>query len=440
MRVVSNLSPIILLAVICAVAIQIQASFFAHDGYLGLRLNVADFIFPFAGLGILASLVLKRSAWPAFGSRLITPLLASLSLWFGIALMHGLSIEPSSWALYNKGVGWVMLLAYFAVGAWLIRNGGLRVLQIFVETFVLAFIAVLLLFVVLMGLEDIGLKSVESWPPKRLSFFLGNRNIAGFFCVMVLLFLHALPEKTVTVKRSWFSALLVAYLFILPYIIMSNGSRVLLVFTTLSFIYMLVTASRHQWKRLVLPLLCGLCLIALPLVTHSAPQNWHKTSMKNYSRLSDIPLFEEVEAPKDLRGSSDAMRVYIAKDALQQWQNHPVIGIGIGRYIQHQQSEIGFLMNIIDSTPLWFLVEAGLIGFGLLAAFFTAVMLALFRRLQEVPEQLRPLYKAVILILLLFAAMSLVHELLYTRLIWLLVGAFVSVPLQTSAPYSASSK
>ena len=106
------------------IALQMQITLFAQDGYSGLRINLADFFLPFAGLWVLFLLVTKRALWPVWSSRYVLPALISLFCFMSIALVHGYYINGawSYWALINKYAGFLVLLSYFALGSWIMTN------------------------------------------------------------------------------------------------------------------------------------------------------------------------------------------------------------------------------------------------------------------------------------------------------------------------------
>jgi O-antigen ligase len=95
---------------------------------------------------------------------------------------------------------------------------------------------------------------------------------------------------------------------------------------------------------------------------------------------------------------------------------HPILGAGIGAYMHQQIGVIG-LPVVIHSTPVWLLAETGIVGFAVfLAAACRLLLLGIQRRGQSWARLL-------VLILCAMAAMSFVHELLYQRAFWILLGA-----------------
>ena len=92
------------LAGFLAIALQIQVTLFSSEDYLGLRVNLADFILPLLGLFILISLLLKRSVWPRWSGKFGYWAIALLSAAMLLACVNGyLTLGHwSNWALVNK--------------------------------------------------------------------------------------------------------------------------------------------------------------------------------------------------------------------------------------------------------------------------------------------------------------------------------------------------
>jgi hypothetical protein len=100
---------------------------------------------------------------------------------------------------------------------------------------------------------------------------------------------------------------------------------------------------------------------------------------------------------------------------------HPVLGAGIGAYMDDQVRATGIPL-VIHSTPMWLLAETGPLG---LAVFLMAgwrVFADAVRRRGDAAAML------LILVLVALAVVSTAHEMLYQRAIWLLLGAALAMP------------
>jgi O-antigen ligase len=100
---------------------------------------------------------------------------------------------------------------------------------------------------------------------------------------------------------------------------------------------------------------------------------------------------------------------------------YPIVGAGLGAYMEEQIRTTGVPL-VIHSTPIWLLAETGLVGF----AVFMAAAYRLF--VSALPRSDEPAALLLLLILGCLAVMSSVHELMYQRAFWILLGAVVAMP------------
>lgn len=91
--------------------------------------------------------------------------------------------------------------------------------------------------------------------------------------------------------------------------------------------------------------------------------------------------------------------------------DHPLLGAGLGAYIKDHDI-------VIHSVPLWLMAEMGLVGLAIMAAPIFMIFLTEARRPDKDTAGL-----ILILIITTFAAFGLVHDILYQRGFWLMLGA-----------------
>ncbi|MGH7015368.1 MAG: methyltransferase domain-containing protein, partial [Stellaceae bacterium] len=99
---------------------------------------------------------------------------------------------------------------------------------------------------------------------------------------------------------------------------------------------------------------------------------------------------------------------------------HPIFGAGLGAFVLSFAREHG-TFTIIHSTPLWLLAETGLVGFAVFAAAYLYVLRREIRGSIENSTDAAGIL--LVLSLLAFGLMAQVHDLMYQRVFWLLVGA-----------------
>ena len=120
------------------------------------------------------------------------------------------------------------------------------------------------------------------------------------------------------------------------------------------------------------------------------------------------------------------------KGAVALFLQNPLFGSGLGVFVDAKMHELGRQL-VIHSTPLWLLAEMGAIG---LAVFAAPVVRILIVELKP-GRRTTPPAQILILIIVAFAVTSLVHEILYQRLFWLIFGAAMATKWAESAPGAA---
>ena len=118
--------------------------------------------------------------------------------------------------------------------------------------------------------------------------------------------------------------------------------------------------------------------------------------------------------------ASDQEHVRTVWQGLAIFISHPLLGAGIGAYMETQLSTTGTPL-VIHSTTVWLLAECGLIGFAVFALAGWQIFSSAFACRQELAA------RAVIFALAAFGVMAQAHDLLYQRALWLLLGAALAV-------------
>jgi hypothetical protein len=101
-------------------------------------------------------------------------------------------------------------------------------------------------------------------------------------------------------------------------------------------------------------------------------------------------------------------------EGLSLFWNHPLIGAGLGAYMQNQVKS--GVPLVIHSTPIWLLAETGILGAGVLATGVIRWFVAGLRHMSD------PVNSFLVLVILAFGIVCQVHEILYQRGFWLLLG------------------
>ena len=117
--------------------VQIQILFGESDSYMGIRLNLGDFLIPIAGLIILTTLTFKKSSWPKWQKPChdVWFFLLLGTIIIGLVNAYIRTGEISQWALLNRGVGWGVLTGYIFFAGWSITNFMDKALLVYLRVF-----------------------------------------------------------------------------------------------------------------------------------------------------------------------------------------------------------------------------------------------------------------------------------------------------------------
>ena len=421
------------LCIFLGIALQIQASSDFIDGFRGIRLNLADIALPFAGLFILFSLLRRTSALPAWALRgsIIWPVVLTGLILLSFINGYFALGYPSSWAVANKLVGWFVLMAFFALGAWITTNGPERTTSAFIKSLSVAF-----LILTIIGSMAIFLHIL--WPDQFMPLFryqlkalMGNRNAYALlliFVVCLFFTLHLSGRRTIPL---W---VLDGFWICLPILMMLNASRAAwITIPALIFIMGLYHRKKTALRILIL-IAIGITPVFLlykinPKIVFRENQLDRIGILKEYATTENPDTQALMRKGRNYKG--DVIRLRVFQDAISMWKEKPFTGTGLGTFIEDQKekyTEPNDIIDVIDSTPLWLLTETGVIGLSLFSAFYIMCLWSLWRNGKAMETDLDVLRMAVFFGLIGFAAMSLLHELLYSRYLWFMLGLSLAVP------------
>jgi len=119
----------------------------------------------------------------------------------------------------------------------------------------------------------------------------------------------------------------------------------------------------------------------------------------------------------------DEKRLFALEDGLDLYAatGYSLLGSGLGTYKPFQIKKRGEYIDVIDCTPLWLFVETGPLGLVTFFAFFCACLWGAGSKKLSLPEN-RNFRLAAFAFLIAFAFISLLHEVLYTRVLWFILG------------------
>lgn len=343
----------------------------------GLNVNLADPLTLLGGV-LFVLLAIRERRWPEWrlsGTNLHAAVATAVLL--GALLIGAWRFGWSQWALVNKFAGWFILLAYAATGAMIGRSE--RGLELILLTFVASGLAVVALSIpgIVSGVE--------------LNGFAENRNAFAFQLLMVAAVACVLPSR-----------------------------KVALVALTFAAVGLIGAGSRAGWGA-------GICLLATALYKRAI--SFREVAGALFMAAMAAVLLRHLDLllghPRHGPGNGIALipeegslseHAESLEGAFDLFLKHPLFGAGLGAFMEKHLVATGTPL-VIHSTPVWLLTELGLVG----SLAFAVPAWRIFRQeIKRAPDDAT----ATLLVLMLvgFGVMSLVHELLYQRSLWLLLG------------------
>lgn len=415
------------LFIICLpVALQIQIDLFRNEaaGALGLRVNLADLLMPVIGVLIIASLALRHSLWPIWRIHKTGVWMSVLMCILMAAALHTYFSWGvfSYWAWGNKVAGFAVLASLFYLGGWVGTNLSPSQSDLFWKIFIGFALFVLILQCILMGIGHIyslGFRDILKFP---ITGLMANRNAYAFLMLAVFIVAVGRLDKQ---KISIFEHRALTVLFyLMPFFWVYNGSRMGII--TFFIIFLIATfLYRRRMIRPFIAFIAGLTTICILYAAHP-----YKLKIVHYEQtelIQNVPDFSSgdavIEYTKKIENPSDSMRLKIIVAAVEQIQSSPLFGSGLGSAFLYQAEKYGRSINLIDNTSLWLLTETGILGLAIFSLFFLKILRVF---IQE--SQLYDTGKTKLLMLICFAVMSLSHEIMYTRFLWVMMGMWLAVP------------
>ena len=407
-----NTASFLLIAI--AITVHIQISLFAQGNYLGLRISLADFLLPFAGLFVLFSLITKTTRWPEWSNKYTPYLLFSLLGILTIALINGYYYIGgwSSWAYINKFSGFMVLMSYFYLAGWISTNFKQdHLLDSFIRTFCTIFIITLII-----SLADTAQERFSGYSLWVGEFpwdaFLANRNVYMIAAVFSIVFLLTYSLHNKQFLPSWLSTILWVAL---PTFALYNASRTGWIIGPIILLAYALKAPKKFFKEIAPLLVIGIvsAFLILNFISHGEVKK-----NRQYKHLAAV--LEQTSTPKEIEYFGDQKRLIALEDGLELYQqSNPLIGAGLGTFKSFQIQKHGEYICVIDWSSLWLLTETGILGLTGFSAFFLLCLCVLYKKGFK---ENSPFHKAMFFFLILMICISFLHELLYTRFLWFALG------------------
>lgn len=377
-------------------------------GGLSLRVGSSDLLLP-----VLCLIFLRewfRLGRPALTWRLphLHTWLFLLTVWLLVSLVVGYVHIGAwdRWALFNKMVGWFILLAYFLVGGWVVysRNSGEP--RVFLKAYLIAGWAISVYCIVIYTLSWHDVIPVDYGG--RFQGFSDNSNAFG--CIVAVMLALQLPYMangrlfSPWVHRVGFAVAALALVF--------AGSRS--AFLGLACAVPVLLATRQVNLRETLwGFGIGGAIVSVLLYAPLAIQDNVAADTKAVAKKEFYVL-----RGYQLQDSGVLTRLQVSQDAIRLWRQSPMIGVGLGRFYWEER-RVGHTL-VIHTTLLWLLTETGVIGMMLFLSFFLVCAGAIVRPWRWGTHD--PFQMGMLAVLIVVAGASVGTEMMYQRHVWFLLG------------------
>lgn len=395
----------------------------------GLNVNLADPLAVLGGALFVIFCATRRNGWPAWrlpGFNL--HLIAATAVMTAALLIGAERFGWTDWALTNKFLGWFILLGYGATGALIVAVAGKDGRRLLFWTFAAAGMAIASLEIFLIIVDGAGFTLSKEVLWYDATGFARNRNSFAFQILMVLATTLAMaPRRSVIIVVSAISIACLWY----------AGSRAgwLAAMALFGVAWYIRTSDLKTMAAaiagsvlLIVAVAFGTGLIALGYETLAGQLEGgvgesFKRSADLANQLTRI-IYNETTTAHRLKSLTGGLALF---------RDYPLFGAGLGAYVANELRTTGEPL-VIHATAIWLLAETGLVGL----LVFLAPVARIFR--SELIQATRDESgKLLILIIVVFATMTIGHEMLYQRTFWLLLGAALAVPFENRSrpPLSA---
>ena len=404
--------------VLVAVLIGFQAKLATATGWL--TLNLAD---PFAIVGglVFALVTFTKKGWgdDVWRIQKVNFALVMITVAICLAFLHGWAVfGVTDWALYNRFLGWFLLLCYLLTGALITKNMCRIGLHAMARVWIVTCVTITIIEIFMkFGSQFVGLDITNFYTNKgfpRFSGMIGNPNAFGF----QLLFAMSIGLAGRCFWGTWRHgrAIQVLFLGVLFAGVGLSGSRA-------AFLAMLVILigslllRKSNVRQLVST--AGVGLVILFLMTMAGSGGTHSSVRAD----TFFGLDRGIQVRDDRKENTVlGWKMFVSQ---------PVFGSGLGAYKEkytEKDTEKGMEKPmVIDSSYLWLLAEFGIVGFLVFLIIPGNVFLWIWKNRVWVWEW-DWVIVAGIGCLVIFGIMSLVHELVYQRILWFMCGALFAVP------------
>jgi len=378
-----------------------------------MTVNLAD---PIVIIGALTLAALAHTAglrgdiWRVPG---LNNSLGVATIALSLAFLHGwVAFGVTDWALYNRLLGWLILICYLLTGALVTVVIGRIGLTALLRTYLMACCTVVMieLCIRLWG-HSLSLDFLK-WGYQSFYGMVGNPNAFGFQLVLALAI--GLPAGSLWGGRHGPTIKSVVFGIILAGIWFAGSRASVIALGCLVALLFWVKLERSNVRHMMAALIvaAGIVAVTYAIINVVKPLNSERHLLPgNFDNVGSL-TYVQPDRARSIAGG------------LEMFKSHPLLGAGLGAFM-HSEVEATGMPLVIHSSYLWLLAEMGILGFLAFMLMPVSVLKALWLTKTWKGDWM---FTAALGCLVVFAVMSLVHDMLYQRAFWLLAGATLALP------------
>jgi hypothetical protein len=292
----------------------------------------------------------------------------------------------TDWALYNRALGWFVLLGYAMSGAMIVALGGTEGLRLLLRTFCGAVLGIVLFDLGRLALYWLGAPIDPQSVLHSFDGLAGNRNAFAFQIII------ALASGLIAGIGRFATGTLLAGIWF-------AGSLAGIGATAIVLVAALLRRASSPAQMISAVAVCGGYISVIWLLSMSSggdlgaavvPFQIHEQSL--HERWASI---------------AGGWKLFV---------ENPIFGAGLGAFMDGQL-RLGTPL-VIHSTPVWIAAEMGLLGLLVFSLFG-------FKLAQVASSSKDPWATTLLLVLLGFGVMAGPHDIAFQRSVWLVAGALI---------------
>ena len=354
-------------AILCAILLFFRVPIQLLSSDIPINVNVADVIV-FVALSVILLMIAAgriRSLFPPF----LTTTLAGLSAVIMIGLINSYAQNNlGNWALYTRGLGWILMLGYTALGAAMVSIAGNAGRILILRSMVVVAITICVLQLVVLAWSALVIpipRYVLAYP---LEGFANNQNAFSFELAMTGVLLIVGRNLNLFDGRQWFFTVAVAVLTLTIYFTGSRTGAVFIVILAL-LDHFFARKLAGNWANLKprVSLIAATTIVAVLLLPYA--MYFAALALRSVFgiEIDADALFAGLAQPdatgntRLLHPTSDIERWDTITGGLSLWVDRPIWGAGTGAYVEWARAS-GLKAQGIHSVYIWFMAEMGVAG------------------------------------------------------------------------------